>query len=359
MGLLAAPEWTESALVRAAAETFGRRHRWLLRVVGPVLAAYRSAPTDRPDELTRFVMAATPLPEIAGRARQRGRPVRVAAIPTVPGQMGVRRWPVPDIADLTALAQLVELPVEQLVWAADVQGLQRRARAGPLHLYRYRWLPRTGTVPRLLESPTPLLRAVQRRVLTDIVNWVPLHPAAHGFVRGRSAVTNAEVHVRAGTVVCVDLRRFFASITATRVSGLFRTMGYPEAVAWTLTGLCTHQTPARVLARAPDGGITSARHQFRAELRGRHLPQGAPTSPALANLACYVLDRRLAGYAAALGLTYTRYADDLTFSGARAPVPRLMEAVIGIVRDEGFHLNPRQESRPPQQPTPARHRPGH
>jgi RNA-directed DNA polymerase len=68
-GFLAAPEWSERALVAAGQATLGRRHRWLPRVVRPVLAAYRSAPLDRPSELTGFLLRATPLPEVSARAR--------------------------------------------------------------------------------------------------------------------------------------------------------------------------------------------------------------------------------------------------------------------------------------------------
>jgi RNA-directed DNA polymerase len=167
-----------------------------------------------------------------------------------------------------------------------------------------------------------------------------VYPAVHGFVRGRSAVTHARTHVAAESVVCLDLRSFFASIGAARVNGLFRSLGYPEAVAWALACLCTHQTPVAVLAGMPAGGTASGRAWLRASLQTRHLPQGAPTSPALANLACFTLDRRLAGLAGAAGLTYSRYADDLTFSGPRGSAGRLVSAVGAIARDEGFDLNP-------------------
>lgn len=337
--LLAAPAWTRTAVIGAAAESLGRRHRWLARVVEPALARYRTAPLDRPDELTGFLLAQTPLRELLSRARRQRRPVRVRVVATAPAAMGRRRWPVPEVADLPALARLLELPAEQLDWVADCRGRQRRTPPGPLHLFRHSWRVRPGGTPRLLESPTPLLRAVLRRVHDRILVWVPVHPAAHGFVRGRSAITNAARHVGADTVVCLDLQTFFTTITAARVNGLFAAMGYPQAVAWALTALCTHQTPIHVLTAMPDGGDSSARHRLRSRLRARHLPQGAPTSPALANLIAYGLDRRLSGYAAAAGLSYTRYADDLTFSGGPVAVPRLVAAATAIAREEGFVIN--------------------
>lgn len=249
-------------------------------------------------------------------------------------------WQVPPIDDLPALADLLRLPLGQLLWVADAKGLQRRRPPGPLHVYRYHWVDRPGRVPRLLEAPTPLLRAVLQRLRTEVLAVVPVHPAAHGFVRGRSAVTNAAAHLRADTVICVDLRTFFATITAARVDGLFRTIGYPDGVTRILAALCTNQVPVHVLTGMPSGGGASERHRLRADLRTPHLPQGAPTSPQLANLACFVLDRRLRSYAAAAGLTYTRYADDLTFSGPRVAAGRFVRAVSTIAAEEGFAVNP-------------------
>lgn len=338
-GLLGVSDWTERELVAAGAVTLGHRYRWLGQVVRPVLAAYRSAPADRPYELSRFLLSSTSLREHVSQAAQRGAPVRVRRVPLGPARMGLRRWPVPSVEDLASLASLLQLPLDQLTWAADTKALQRRTPPGPLHLYRHSWVLRRQAVPRLLEAPTPLLRAVQRRILEEVLRWVPVHSAAHGFVRGHSALTNAAEHVGADTVVCLDLRTFFATITAARVNGLFRAMGYPESVAWTLTCLCTHQTPARVLQQMPAGGDSSARHRFRALLRGRHLAQGAPTSPSLANLACFRLDRRLAGYAATVDATYTRYADDLAFSGHRIKVDSLLRVTTAIAEDEGFSIN--------------------
>jgi len=162
---------------------------------------------------------------------------------------------------------------------------------------------------------------------------VPTSPWAYGFVPGRSAPAGAARHPGSAVVVCLDLAAFFASVTAPRVYGLFRSAGYPEPVAWRLAGLTTVATPVAVLAGAP------APH--RAALAVAHLPQGAPSSPALANLAAGRLDRRLAGLAAAAGATYTRYADDLTISGdATLGAGRVIDAAGRIVAEEGFRLQP-------------------
>ena len=338
---LAAPAWTEPELRRSAWTTLGRRHRFVPGVVRLVLRTHRTAPLGRPAELARLLAGSDELGDALQRAARRRVPVRVAVVPTTPAATGRRRWPVPDVAGSAELARLLAVPAEQLDWLADVQGRQRRTPAGPLHLYRYRWVARPGAVPRLLEAPTPLLRHVLRRLLDEVLVWAPPHPAAHGFVRGRSALSHARLHVGADQVVALDLRHFFAAVTAARVRGLWTLLGYPEGVVALLTGLTTHRTPVHVLDAMPPGGEPSARYLLRARLRAPHLPQGAASSPALANLACFGLDRRLAGYAAALGATYSRYADDLAFSGrAGLAAPRLVRAVTAVAREEGFEVNP-------------------
>jgi hypothetical protein len=133
----------------------------------------------------------------------------------------------------------------------------------------------------------------------------------------------------------MDLRAFFSSITAGRVYAMFREAGYPEPVAHTLTALTTTRTPAYVLRAAPDA--TRA-----ALLRRPHLPQGAPTSPALANLCAFRLDRRLTGLADRFGLHYSRYADDLAFSGTlgHRRAHDLISFVHTIAAEEGFRAHP-------------------
>ena len=170
-----------------------------------------------------------------------------------------------------------------------------------------------------------------------------MHAAAHGFVPGRSAITGAAVHAGPAMLVTLDLQRFFAQVTAARVFRLLRGEGLPEAVAFALTGLCTHAVPVAAIHRMPAGGEPEERAALRRSLALAHLPQGAPTSPALANLALRRLDARLTGYAEAAGARYTRYADDLSFSGGPEVAARADAFVRGvgrIVADEGHELNP-------------------
>jgi hypothetical protein len=190
---------------------------------------------------------------------------------------------------------------------------------------------RNGTL-RLIESPKARLKQVQRQILAHILNRIPPHRAAQGFVRGRSIRTFAAPHTGQRVVLRMDLADFFPSFRGARVQAMFRTIGYPERVADLLGGLCTNAAPT------PD---------FEArQLYGYpHLPQGAPTSPALANACFYRVDCRLAGLAKAAGASYTRYADDLAFSGVggfERAVERFATHVAVLLEEEGFTVNHRK-----------------
>lgn len=248
------------------------------------------------------------------------------------------------------------------------------------HPYRYRWVPKRGqNVPsaepspppgffhkiihwltamvrdvlpvgpghRLLEIPKPRLKRAQRKVLDEVLACVPPHPAAHAFRPGHSVLTNATPHTGKRVVLRFDLSDFFASVPAGRVKGVFLALGFPPTVARLLAGLCTTVTPFELWERFPGGSraMTRADQDTVERLQRPHLPQGAPTSPALANLCAFRLDRRLAGLAAKLGAAYTRYADDLTFSGGddlRRAAARVRQAVTRIAAEEGFAVNVRK-----------------
>jgi RNA-directed DNA polymerase len=335
-----AGDWDVGGATWRAGEALRPRPLWVAGVVREVFAAYHRPPADRPRELAAFIAAM-----LERRTTSQPPPdVRRWFVPE--SAMGRRRWPVPELAELDALGVFLELEPGDLAWLADTRGLERTAGDQRLRNYRYLARPRVGGAPRLIEAPKPRLKAVQRRLLHDLLDWIPAHPAAHGFTRGRSVITHARAHASRDVVMRVDLEDFFASVPAARIYGVLRTAGYPEAVAHVITGLTTNVVPSAVWAAIATPRANSHRRLGR-RLASPHLPQGAPTSPALANLAAFGLDRRLAGLAGAVGLTYTRYADDLTFSGPASLARqsgRLHRAIRAIVEDEGFLVNERKST---------------
>lgn len=238
----------------------------------------------------------------------------------------------PELTSHEELADWLALTVDQLVRFADLRGLSALTPNAFAPHYRHHLVPKSSRGLRLIEEPKPFLKRLQRRILCGLLDRVPPHEASHGFRRGRNCAGAAAQHCSEAVVLCFDLRDFFPGLAVHRVYALFRALGYPAAVARNLAGLTTVVTPREVLATP---GLDA-----RDPLTARHLPQGAPTSPALANLLAHRLDCRLAGLARALDARYTRYADDLTFSGDRHIAATLLRTVPQIVRDEGFHLNP-------------------
>jgi hypothetical protein len=240
------------------------------------------------------------------------------------------RWDLPSFDSPRAVADWLRLEIGELRWLANCDR-RRAADGGPLH-YRWRWLPKRSGGRRLIEAPKPMLRSVQRAVNTAILSQVPPHPAACGFHPGGSIRRHAAAHAGKEVVMTLDLCAFFAYVPATRVHAFFHCLGYTRDVARLLTGLTT------TCCRLP-ADVTG--HE--ALLRQPHLPQGAPTSPPLASFCARGLDRRLAGLAGAVGCAYTRYGDDLAFSGAYAQrLPSLLPTIWRIVREEGFDVQHRK-----------------
>jgi hypothetical protein len=207
----------------------------------------------------------------------------------------------------------------------DLQRLMRPG-TGPGAPYIEFEIAKASGGTRRIWAPRHPLKKVQRVVLDRLLAPLPVHPACHGFVPGRSTVSNAAPHQGARLIIKTDLRDFFPSVHYRRVQGLFEHYGYNSVVARILAGLTTHR-PVLDDGEVAWPGV---------------LPQGAPTSPALANLVCRRLDMRLDGLARKLGARYTRYADDLTFSFASEPecgLGRFHWWVDQICQQEGFVEN--------------------
>lgn len=200
--------------------------------------------------------------------------------------------------------------------------------------YRRFALPKKSGGSRMIAAPMPRLKAAQHWILAQVLEKLPTHEAAHGFKTGRSIMSNAVPHVRADVVVNLDLKDFFPTVHYARVKGLFRSFGYSESLATVFGLLCTEPEVETVVL---DDTV------WHVSLGERHLPQGAPTSPAITNLLCRRLDETLTQEAQRLGFVYTRYADDLSFSGkdaAAAQTGLLLKRVQRAVQDAGFQVHP-------------------
>ncbi|AIY00085.1 hypothetical protein ART_0486 [Arthrobacter sp. PAMC 25486] len=339
---LGSPDWSKPGLVDAGAHVLGARRRWLGPLAAHVLRGYPRPPVDAPRELAAVVLQCEPFLDALAKAAQQRKPIRLAnyVLASAVARENLVQG-APRIDTLADLAALLHVNCGELEWFADTKHWNRRA-GGTLAHYRYEWRTRPGRLPRLLEIPAPRLRSIQRTVLRELLYPLELHDAAHGFVPGRSAVTGAAQHTGRDVVVNLDLVSFFAKVTAGRVFGTLRQSGFTEAVAHRLTGIATHVVPPRVLSLMPPGGDPAERFALRQALSLPHLPQGAPTSPMLANLSLRRLDARLAGLVEKFDGGYTRYADDLAFSGGRDMARRadaFVRAATVIVKDEGHSVN--------------------
>ena len=223
------------------------------------------------------------------------------------------------------VAEALGIPLKQLGFFAI-----HREAALHSHYVSFTIPKRTGQ-PRIIVAPKRKLKQLQRRLLDLLIRKLPVSEHAHGFQRGRSVVTSAAPHVGRAVVLSLDLKDFFPSVTFARVRGLLIALGYGYRVATTLAVLTTEAE------REPS---TIKETTYLVATCQRYCVQGAPTSPGLCNAITLRLDRRLAGLAVKLGYSYTRYADDLSFSGDDPGcLPALKRLATRIIEEEGFRLN--------------------
>ena len=185
------------------------------------------------------------------------------------------------------LADWLGIRIGELAWLVHRSASDRRPETEQRSHYVYRWVKKrtasleagspnsrpVSTQWRLIEAPKKTLKTTQRKILAEILAKIPAHQAAHGFVRGRSIVSNARPHVGQAVVIKLDLQNFYANVTYSRVVAIFRSMGYCREAAIWLGRLTTSAVPWTLTV--PDGDEATKSLYLR-----RHLPQGAPTSPA-------------------------------------------------------------------------------
>jgi RNA-directed DNA polymerase len=341
--------WDLDGLVDRSTRILGRRYRWLRPLVERVLAQFAGVPRPRHGRLAAFLRGDAGFTKACVKHHLRLRFARWPDPLMAPAPGPPSTWPAPALISSGELARFLELEPSELDWFADCQAREHTIAVEALRHYRYRWIKKPSGSLRLIEAPKARLKQIQRRLLDEILVNIPPHEAAHGFRPGRSVMSFVEPHVSQSIVLKMDLRDFFASIPRARVVAIYLTVGYPEPIARLLTGLCTNTVPLSVPnqmdLREMPGSSTPAAFQARQLYGQPHLPQGAPTSPALANLAAYRLDNRLAGMARAAEARYTRYADDLLFSGGESfarSIARFPTHVAAIALEEGFAVQHRK-----------------
>lgn len=234
---------------------------------------------------------------------------------------------------LPVFANEVELAAAMGLTLPELSFLSFSRKVSTVSHYRKFYLPKKSGGKRLISAPMPRLKAAQYWILENILNKVPVHQAVHGFKLDRSIVTNAQGHVGKAVVINIDVKDFFPSVHYKRVKGLLQQLGYSEKIATILSLLCTEAVTEEA---AIDG-----RNYF-IQKGNRVLPQGAPTSPAITNILCYKLDKRMQGLAAKHACHYTRYADDITFSfnDEGVSAQQLVWRMKKVLADEGFAVHP-------------------
>jgi len=206
--------------------------------------------------------------------------------------------------DLSCLLNLTPLEVEQII-------------NNPSYI-QFK-VPKKKGKPRLICQPTSKLMKIQRRLNKYLQAVYDFHipSCVHGFVPKsnsvcRSIVSNANPHVGKKNILTIDLEDYFRNISAKRVKNLFQSWCINDEISIVLTLLCTFKGS---------------------------LPMGAPTSPILANLCSYDLDLELTNFCKKNSTTYTRYADDLTFSKNEEITDEQIDSLTQIIERNGFFIN--------------------
>jgi hypothetical protein len=341
-----AGEQAVERIVAHSSRILGKRWRWLRPLAQRYVDAFPGQTRPRHREVMRFLLRDRGFGRACSKyySELSAKQLLFEPQPMQPAA-AARTWDVPAIETVGELAYWLEIDPGQLDWFADLAGLTHQSNRPQLDHYHYRLMTKRYGNIRLIEVPKARLKQLQRQILSGILDKIPPHPAAHGFIKGRSIQTFVAPHVGQRVVLRMDLCDFFPSIRARRIQALFRTIGYPEAVADLLGGISTNVAP-RGVWREPPFDVERVRWcEARALYSRPHLPQGAPASPALANLCAYRVDCRLAGLAHSAGAAYTRYADDLAFSGGAEfdrRVERFSAHVAAILHEEGFTVHHRK-----------------
>lgn len=209
----------------------------------------------------------------------------------------------------------------------------------PYKIFRYNYfkLKKRKGGYREIMSPSKDLKFIQKWILVNILEKHSLHDSCTGFRKGISIKNNAKPHEKSEIILKIDLLKFFDTITENRVFGAFADMGYKKNLAVSLAKITTAQHRKEYWKSMPRAELKMI--GFEIDNAPSVLPQGAPTSPALANILANKMDYRFEKLSEKLGFRYSRYADDLTFSirgDQRLPSLKMIKKII---EEEKFVVN--------------------
>lgn len=234
-----------------------------------------------------------------------------------------------EIKDSHTLSKAIEEIAPFCVgWALTdkVGDIRRMAQARFRSLmYKEFDIPKRSGGTRRITAPTGKLKDIQRCISAIVAPYYRTPECVHGFAEGRSVATNARNHIGRNYVLNIDLKDFFPTITYTRVMKSLQELGFNEEVSDIISRLCTIPM-----------------WDERKEMWRNALPQGSPSSPLLSNIVCSSLDQRLSALAQRYGVTYSRYADDMTFSSDHsvyAKDSKFLKELESIVESSGFKIN--------------------
>ena len=205
------------------------------------------------------------------------------------------------------------------------------------HHYSYYLIKKKRGGFRRIVAPYKDLKFMQRWIKENILDKVDVSQQATGFIKGKSILNNAKSHENSNIILNIDLNNFFETITEKRVYGIFSSLGYSKNLSVEFARICTVQ-----ISEDKYDAMSPEKQEYFKEiykLRESVLVQGAPTSPNLSNLVCRRLDLRLSKLANKLGISYSRYADDITFSSNNESNLPSIGTLKKIIEDEDLKIN--------------------
>lgn len=237
------------------------------------------------------------------------------------------KYNLPVFATPLKLAEAMNISINKLRFLSYSRKISKYS-----HYVRFKIPKKTGGF-RNISAPTNDLKNSQYWILNNILDSIPIIENVHGFVKSKSIVTNAIDHVNSDVIINIDLENFFSTFTYKRVKGMFMNLGYSESISTILALLSTEPDLEEVILDSKKYFVSTSE---------RFLPQGAPTSPAITNIICRKLDKRIIYLSEKLGFKYTRYADDMTFSANGdnlKNIGKLLKYIQKIINEEGLKIN--------------------